>query len=611
MTQTSRTPALGLVFALWTTAAVALAAENHPFGSHPLAYAAGSIRPDHLSQAVLDQQVRDFYDAWKARFLAQACGAGRYVVVTKTQAGNLTVSEGHGYGMMLAALMAGHDPDARAIFDGMYTYFREHPTATHARLMSFFQTRTCGDAQGQDSATDGDLDIAFALLLADKQWGSCGPIDYRDEALAMLADVADGDLDPTGQYTTLGDWVTPGVPPYADSTRSSDFMPDHYRSFAAAAGGGPWAGLLAKTYAVVDAVQTTHSSTTGLLPDFVTDPLGTPDPAPADFLEGPNDGAYDYNACRDPWRLATDFLVSGDARAHTAVQRMITWIRTATGGDPTAIKSGYQLNGTMSPGADYPSMAFIAPFGAGATVDAANQAWLNAVWDLTVATPIATDAYYENTLKLLSMIVMSGNWWTPEGVSGGCVASPSTPICTGGGVLVNPDVKIGGTHSGPGRQSLSIKGTLFFPQGNPAAAPFTGGAQILLEDLGSGATAIYELSHVTTPVPSAATPGCDTARDRWQAKPTSVTYKNKSGALDPPACTAGSARGLGGITYKPHGAFDLDVQAKGSRTTIATPVGPLRLTWVLGATAADGAAGRCAIATTIPCSAGGSSVRCR
>src|SRR4051812_44633647 len=101
------------------------AAQKHPFASHPSSYAPGTIAPNHVSQAALDQATRNFYDAWKARFLKQTCGAGRYVVEAKTQSGNLTVSEAHGYGMMLAALMAGHDPDARAIFDGMFTFFRE------------------------------------------------------------------------------------------------------------------------------------------------------------------------------------------------------------------------------------------------------------------------------------------------------------------------------------------------------------------------------------------------------------------------------------------------------------------------------------------------------
>jgi hypothetical protein len=409
----------------------AAAAPDHPFGSHPLTYTAGSIMPSHVSQATRDQAVRDFYDAWKARFLKPGCGAGRYYVATATQAGNLTVSEGHGYGMILTALMAGHDPDAQVEFDGLFHYFRDHPTATHDHLMSWYQNTSCADAQGNDSAADGDLDIAFALLLADKQWGSCGTVNYLAEAQQVIADIEDGEADASARYVLLGDWVSPSDVQYYPATRSSDFMVDHYRSYAAATGDAAWSGLLDRTYTIVDAVQSGYSPATGLLPDFVQNPLTAPQPAAPNFLEGPNDGAYDYNACRDPWRLATDYLVSGDARAKTAVQRIETWIRGAAGEDPSAISSGYRLNGTMSPGADYLSMAFVAPLGVGAMVDAANQAWLNDLWDLVVATPITTDGYYENTLKLLAMIVMAGNWWAPEAVTAGpCIAPTFTPAAT-------------------------------------------------------------------------------------------------------------------------------------------------------------------------------------
>jgi endo-1,4-beta-D-glucanase Y len=406
------------------------AADLHPFGSHPMPYAAGIIRPSHVSQATLDQRVRDFYDAWKSRFLRQTCGAGHWIVTTATDANNLTVSEGHGYGMMLMALMAGHEPDARQIFDGMFDYFRAHPTEFHDHLMAWYQDASCTTpADSRDSAADGDLDIAFALLLADRQWGSCGAINYLLEAQQVLRDVKDGDIDVSGRYVLLGDWVGPSESAkYYAATRSSDFMPDHTRSFEAATGDATWSAVRDRTYEIVDALQAGFSPVTGLLPDFVKNPLTAPAPVAGGFLEGPNDGRYSYNACRDPWRLGVDAIVSGDARAKTAAQRINAWIRAATGGDPAAIKSGYKLDGTMIGGADYLSMAFVAPLGVGAMVDAANQAWLNDLWDLVVATPAATDGYYENTLKLLAMIAMSGNLWAPERVAAGpCSAPTLTP----------------------------------------------------------------------------------------------------------------------------------------------------------------------------------------
>lgn len=382
----------------------------NPFGGHLFQYAEGAILPG-FDPADLDDATAAAYDAWKADYLAAICGDGRWVVEAKIDANNLTVSEAHGYGMMVSAIMAGHDPDAQAQFDGLYRYFRDHPSANSPDLMAWYQDGACADAMGQDSASDGDIDIAFALLLADRQWGSCGEIDYRAEALAVIAAIGEHELDAGRAWVLLGDWAAPGDAMFYQATRSSDFITDHFRSFGEVTGDPSWAGLADSVYGIVDAIQTEHSPATGLLPDFIVAPGSAPKPAPAGFLEGPNDGAYDYNACRDPWRLATDFLVSGDPRPRAEVQAMTAWITAVTGGDPMKIRAGYQLDGTPSKGSNYLTMAFVAPFGPAAMVDAANQAWLDALWQTTA--DAAPEGYYEDSIRLLAMIVMSGNWWDP------------------------------------------------------------------------------------------------------------------------------------------------------------------------------------------------------
>ncbi len=64
----------------------------------------------------MDAAVACIYDKWKSAYVKEGCG-GNYVLSvggTGTDVGD-EVSEGHGYGMIAAALMCGHDPDAAAI----------------------------------------------------------------------------------------------------------------------------------------------------------------------------------------------------------------------------------------------------------------------------------------------------------------------------------------------------------------------------------------------------------------------------------------------------------------------------------------------------------------
>jgi hypothetical protein len=109
--------------------------------------------------------------------------------------------------------------------------------------------------------------------------------------------------------------------------------------------------------------------------------------------------------------LGVDYLVSGDPRAGAAVNKINVWIKTKTKGNPDAIRAGYHLNG--SPIDKDTAMAFYAPFGVGAMVSRENQAWLNALWSYIVASDSEWDLYYGRTLKMLCLIVMSGNYWSP------------------------------------------------------------------------------------------------------------------------------------------------------------------------------------------------------
>jgi endo-1,4-beta-D-glucanase Y len=359
-------------------------------------------------QAALDAATEHAYDAWKAAYVKQGCG-GYYVLSGGGTGANVgdEVSEGHGYGMVITAIMAGYDAQARTVFDGMYAFFKKFPTTTHQHLMGWtvdvaggckFPTGT------SDSATDGDLDVAFSLLLAERQWPGNG---YLDGAKAVIADIQSGDQNATTHLTTLGDWSTKTDPTYF-GTRPSDFMLDHFRAFGTASGDAVWTSAVDATYGLISKVQTGFSPQTGLLPDFVSNTDTSPQPAPANFNEGITDPEYAYNSCRTPWRIATDYIVSHDARAKSAIQLMNTWIMGQTGNDPSKIRDGYKLDGSPGSKQSGYSSAFASPFGVAAMLSG-NQAWLDAIWSGMGI----NSGYYGDSITMLDMIVMSGNWWAP------------------------------------------------------------------------------------------------------------------------------------------------------------------------------------------------------
>ncbi|SEB76642.1 glycosyl hydrolase family 8 [Streptomyces sp. TLI_105] len=379
-----------------------------PFGSHLKPYAAGILKPSG-TQSALDQKVVDYYNRWKAAFVRQNCGNGWYQIISP-DADHPYVAEAQGYGMVVTATMAGADPDAKKIFDGLVKWKIDHPSSVNPNLLAAEQDTACKSVNGGDGATDGDMDVAYGLLLADKQWGSTGTYNYKDLALKHIAAIKKDEVNATTKLLKLGDWSSSGDQ-YYYITRTSDWMVDHFRAFRAASGDTTWDAVRSAHQTQISRLQSTYASGTGLLPDFVVDTNTTPKPAPGQVLEDPNDGSYWWNACRTPWRIADDAVTSGDATSLAAARKLNGWIKTKTGGDPNKIAIGYKLNGTqISSGSE---AAFFAPFAVAAMTDPGSQAWLDALWNKMVATPVDTSSYFSASIQLQVMITASGNHWVP------------------------------------------------------------------------------------------------------------------------------------------------------------------------------------------------------
>ena len=136
------------------------------------------------------------------------------------------------------------------------------------------------------SATDGDMDIAYALLMADRQWGSDGAINYRQAALNVMDAIMAHEVNTDTSTLTMGDWVARDETEYYYAMRSSDFMPGHLRAIHRASKENTWLNVLDTTFQIVDTMQAEYSPDTGLLPDFVQGLDAIPRPADPGFLEG-------------------------------------------------------------------------------------------------------------------------------------------------------------------------------------------------------------------------------------------------------------------------------------------------------------------------------------
>lgn len=387
-------------------------ANSYPFGARLDAYVAG-ILPTSASNQQMDATVKASYEGWKGRAIVDVPTVpGGKAVRFGNHPSYLTVSEGAGYGMLITVLMAGHDPQAKAIFDGLLTTVRARyaysiPASSGGRYLMDWRLTIDGSstdaAGGGWNAMDGDLDIALALLMADRQWGSGGTWNYRQEGI--------GTINAMKAWNMKDDGTTKGMAT-SHVSRTSDYMTGHFRAFARATGDALWTRAIDRSYELIDRMQTVYSPNCGLMPDFIirTD---TAEPMPStggygDFVD--TEGYYYANAQRNPWRWGTDYVTSGDARWGNVCTKLLNFIQADTGGNPAIISAGYHLNG-FAMNRSYSPEGMIGPMLCGAMVGGQFQAFLNALWNWN-AGHFTTD-YYDSELQLLPMIVASGNWWNP------------------------------------------------------------------------------------------------------------------------------------------------------------------------------------------------------
>lgn len=315
------------------------------------------------------QAVRTAFDTWSNTFVA-AQGAGLRVVRTSNQ--NDTVSEGIAYGMLIAVYL-----NERGLFDGLWTYAKSH--FDQYGLMNWHITaegQTASDGSG--SAADADEDMAWALLMASAQWSSG---TYLEEAKAVIAAMYRTTIAPDGMLKPGDSWggTTRTFPDY--------FSPAYYRVFAQVTDNPTWAGpIIDRNYEILAAVSGEH----GLVPDSTTGDLQ-------------NMGTYGYDACRTPWRMAMDYCFYGEPRAKAYLDKAGAFF---DGQGVSNIGDGYSLDGTKTGTSQ--NMAFIGP--AGTAGMAGFPTLLDQAFTYGSTGTGGNQAYYPQTLRVITMLMMSGNF---------------------------------------------------------------------------------------------------------------------------------------------------------------------------------------------------------
>lgn len=397
------------------------------------------IMPTNFSAAQMNADVRDMYKLWRAKYVTTT-GAGTGARVYKPDENGETVSEGQGYGMLISVYMADVNNDGKGDFDKMLTYYKAKrrimPDGSDSGLMSW-KINADGSVADVWVAPDGDIDAAFALLVADKKWGSGGANpNYWGEAQRIINGLQRwATFNRTGGASKLIAnsekelaWQESGT----SYTMSSYQIVSYMKQFANASDStraAQWRESMRAAYKALDYFYDTNPNAALTPFTFLTQP------GPGQYQRSARGYGFGADSCRVPWRVGLDFLWHGNANstyvngldpsvratlAHDMPQVNAAWFMGAVGNDPTAAMYGYNLNGTPATGTyRYGQRHTAGSMAVGAMTDVSNQARLNTLYSwMRAQVPglgyssggnSVTPEYYGDTVLMVTMIAVTGN----------------------------------------------------------------------------------------------------------------------------------------------------------------------------------------------------------
>jgi endo-1,4-beta-D-glucanase Y len=303
---------------------------------------------------------------------------------------------------MLISVMLGE----QALFDALYGYALEF--LNENGLLCWYIAPDGEKALGTGAASDADEDIAWALVMAHRQWGGRGALgeSYLDHARRQIDRIWRFQVD----HDTQPDLFKPGDQWRPDVFNPSYFAPNQYRIFGEVSGNRDgWQRVIDRGYAVVQASLNPESGNhdNGLVPAWCNT-AGVP----VEAFPGAEQN-YQTDSARLPFRLAQDFAFYQEPRARAYLTKTSRFF-AALGAD--AIGDGYHLDGrpcpdrkTVQPNAG--SAVFVGCAAAGAMCSPEYQAFLDAAYArVRTGKLLARSRYYNHCWTVLSLLMLTGNF---------------------------------------------------------------------------------------------------------------------------------------------------------------------------------------------------------
>lgn len=217
---------------------------------------------------------------------------------------NISTSEGQSYIMLRSLAM-----EDKKTFDLTYTWAKNNLQREDKLFAWLWGKNKNGEYRILDnnSASDADIDIAFALLLAYETWGEN---KYLNEALPIVNSIWNNETKQIGSYIVL----MPGVNQTSSEKieiNPSYFSPYAFRLFQKYDTTNDWNCLINSSYYYL--TEVISKTATGLPPNWFL--IGDGQNSEQIILEGSPRSDFSYDAVRVFARIYFDYVKTGEKRA--------------------------------------------------------------------------------------------------------------------------------------------------------------------------------------------------------------------------------------------------------------------------------------------------------
>ena len=332
------------------------------------------------------EEVTKAYMLWKTKYITdKGCPKGKRVLFDDMKH---TVSEGIGYGMLASAYMKD-----KPLFDDLYAYYNSF---LDPQGFMHWKIDDTGKRAGDNAATDADEDVAFALIVASKNFNDP---KYLVEGKKLINNMMKFMIEPVTFVVKPGDaWGG------TNTTNISYYATGYYRFFAQVSGDKNWLKVADKCYEII---AKSMNKTTGLVPDWNKADGSVPADGVTEWAREKG-VAYLYDAARTPWRIAFDYLWYGKPEAKNYCT-LVSSFEKKIGIEN--IKDGYFLDGKVI-GTGHTS-TFVGTFGVGLmATDVSFQGELDKAYSDNIKT--FNNVYFNDMLRLLTLMGQTGMFFLPE-----------------------------------------------------------------------------------------------------------------------------------------------------------------------------------------------------